>query len=126
MGKVDKNRLLEAFILSDSPTEIARQTGVSRKTVYNYMAKPEFAKNVREYRRKSIEKAVMRFEMHACHNIEKLQEVIDNADSDYTRLMAIQTYFSTLPKLQALSSDASNPLIDEAFAILSQVHSVIQ
>lgn len=117
----EDERVIGAFLNNFRMTDVMRETGLSKNTVYKIRNDPNFQKVIRERKEAIIKTAVNKMQGYLTKDVEILQEIIENPEtSAQTKVNAIQTLFNQLrdwttttdimKKLEALqnpSEDAS-------------------
>lgn len=117
----EDERVIGAFLNNFRMTDVMKETGLSKNTVYKIRNDPNFQKVLRERKEAIIKTAVNKMQGYLTKDVEILQEIIENPEtSAQTKVNAIQTLFNQLrdwttttdimKKLEALqnpSEDAS-------------------
>lgn len=97
-------KVLSAFLLNYKMTDIIRESGLSRSTVYKLRHDVDFQKALAERKHEILKTATAKLQSYTTSAAETLIEIIGNPEnSAQIRLNAINILFSQLGNLTAIS-----------------------
>ena len=89
--------IISAFLTNYRMTDVMRETGLSKNTVYKIRNDPEFQKTIRERKEAILKTAVNKMQSYLTKDVEILQEIIEDPEtSAQTKVNAIQTLMNQL------------------------------
>ena len=89
--------IISAFLTNYRMTDVMRETGLSKNTVYKIRNDPEFQKTIRERKEAILKTAVNKMQSYLTKDVEILQQIIEDPEtSAQTKVNAIQTLMNQL------------------------------
>ena len=115
----EDERVIGAFLNNFRMTDVMKETGLSKNTVYKIRNDPDFQKVIRERKEAILKTAVNKMQGYLTKDVEILQQIIEDPDtSAQTKVNAIQTLMNQLrdwttttdimKKLEALQGTSEN------------------
>lgn len=93
----EDERVIAAFMNNFRMTDVMKETGLSKNTVYKIRNDPEFQKVIRERKEAILKTAVNKMQSYLTRDIEVLQEIIEDPEtSAQTKVNAIKTLMEQL------------------------------
>ena len=90
-------RVIGAFLNNFRMTDIMKETGLAKNTVYKIRNDPEFQKVIRERKDAILKTAVNKMQGYLTKDVEILQKIIEDPEtSPQVKINAIQTLMSQL------------------------------
>lgn len=90
-------RIISAFLSHYRMTDIMRETGLSKNTVYKYKRDPEFQAVIQERKSAILQAAVNRMSSYMAQNVETLQAIAGDPEvNPAVRVSAINTIMTQL------------------------------
>lgn len=94
---IHDERVIGAFLNNFRMTDVMKETGLSKNTVYKIRNDPEFQKVIRERKEAILKTAVNKMQGYLTKDVEILQQIIEDPDtSAQTKVNAIQTLMNQL------------------------------
>ena len=115
----EDERVIGAFLNNFRMTDVMKETGLSKNTVYKIRNDPDFQKVIRERKEAILKTAVNKMQSYLTKDVEILQQIIEDPEtSAQTKVNAIQTLMNQLrdwttttdimKKLEALQGTSEN------------------
>ena len=94
---IHDERVISAFLNNFRMTDVMKETGLSKNTVYKIRNDPEFQKTIRERKEAILKTAVNKMQSYLTKDVEILQQIIEDPEtSAQTKVNAIQTLMNQL------------------------------
>lgn len=94
---IHDERVISAFLNNFRMTDVMKETGLSKNTVYKIRNDPEFQKVIRERKEAILKTAVNKMQGYLTKDVEILQQIIEDPEtSAQTKVNAIQTLMNQL------------------------------
>lgn len=103
----ENERVISAFLTNCKMTDIMRETGLSKRTVYKLKNDPEFQETIRERKTAIMAAVTNRMQSYLLKDAEVLQKIIENnAITPQTRVYAISVLFNQFKDMMQVTDIA--------------------
>lgn len=96
----ENEAVISAFLTNYRMTDVMRETGLSKATVYKIRSDPEFQETIRKRKAAILRAAVNKMQGYLVRDVEILQEIIeDDATAPQVKINGISVMLSQLKDL---------------------------